>query len=362
MRIIAIFSCLCCLILTGCESIFPVPRPSTFISMWHCYGAQADSPMNKLVQEFNETEGKKYGITVTVTSISNSTAMHFPLVATATGKPGNGPMPDIFVAYPKTVLAIGPERFMDWKTHLNEEELSAYVSSFLDEGSFDDRLIILPLAKSSSCLFINSTIFDKFAEERKITYDDLRTWEGMFRVARDYYKWSGGKAFFKYDDWLHYSMVNTASFGGSLFREDKVDFTEPHFKKIWKMLAAAVAGDVCLLDGYSTTAMMTGETICGIESSASILYFKDRVTFPDNTQEPFLLRILPVPHFLEAKAIAIQRGSGLCALSNSPEKEKAIALFATWLTQPQKNIPFTISAGYFPVKKESYELFLIQIS
>ena len=344
------------LLLSGCKDSVLDPDDPVSLSFWHVYGAQADSPMNKLVREFNQTVGQKEGVVVNVTSLSNSTAMHFPLVAAAKGEPGAGLLPDIFVAYPKTVLTIGPERFADWKTLLGAETVASYVPSFVEEGSVDGRLVMLPVAKSSSALFVNSVIFDEFAAAKGISYDDLLTWEGMFRAAEAYYEWSGGKAFFKYDDWLHYSMVNLASYGEDLFTNGRINFDSPQFARIWKQLARAAAmGHVCLLDGYSTTAMMTGEAICGIESVASILYFKDRVTFPDNTHMPLRLRILPVPYFTGAEPLAIQRGSGLCVPKSSEKKEKAAAVFADWLTQEEHNLPFVMTAGYMPVKSAAYD-------
>jgi len=344
------------LLLSGCRDSVLDPDDPVPLSFWHVYGAQSDSPMNKLVHEFNQTVGQKEGVVVNVTSLSNSTAMHFPLVAAAKGEPGAGLLPDIFVAYPKTVLTIGQDRFADWKKLLGEESVASYVPSFVEEGSIDGRLVMLPVAKSSSALFVNSVIFDEFAAAKGISYDDLLTWEGMFRAAEAYYEWSGGKAFFKYDDWLHYSMVNLASHGEDLFQNGRINFDSPQFARIWKSLARAAAmGHVCLLDGYSTTAMMTGEAICGIESIASILYFKDRVTFPDNTHMPLRLRILPVPYFTGAEPLAIQRGSGLCVPKSSEKKEKAAAIFAEWLTQEEHNLPFVMTAGYMPVKSAAYD-------
>ena len=344
------------LALSGCRDSVLDPDEPVSLSFWHVYGAQADSPMNRLVEQFNSSVGRERGVVVNVTSLSNSTAMHFPLVAAAKGEPGAGLLPDIFVAYPKTVLAIGAERFMDWNKALSPETVRSYVPTFVEEGTVDGRLVMLPVAKSSSALFVNSGIFGKFAAEEGFSCDDLLTWEGMFRAAEAYYRWSGGKAFFKYDDWLHYSMVNMASFGKDLFQNGRIDFDSPQFAKLWKQLAkAAASGHVCMLGGYSTTAMMTGETICGVESIASILYFKDRGTFPDNTHMPLHLAILPVPHFAEGEPLAIQRGSGLCVPKSTEKKEKAAAVFAEWLTSEENNLPFVMAAGYMPAQSRAFE-------
>lgn len=345
--------CLCCLI---CACSSEERKEPVSLTMWHVYGSMADSPMNRLIEKFNATEGRARGIAVTVRSISNSTAIHFPLVAAARDEPGSGNLPDLFITYPKTVLCIDPEKLLDWEKNFSAAEIQDYVPSFLQEGQVNEKQLLFPVVKSTSMLFVNSTIFDAFARDTGISYADLDTWEGMFKAAAAYYTWSGGKAFFKYDDWLHYSMINTVSFGGSLFADGSVNFADKHFQNIWKKLAkAAIMGHVCLLDGYSTTAMMTGETVCGVESSASIIYFKDTVTFPDNTRQPLRLKILPVPCFRDARRVAIQRGAGMVASVSDAAKAEACALFVKWLTDPEQNVPFAVATGYLPVKKDALE-------
>ncbi len=340
---------------SGCsESSSLDPDKPVTLTFWHVFGAQADSPMNALVERFNRTLGREKGIVVSVTSISNSTDIHFALVAAARREPGAGSLPDMFVTYPKTVLAIGPERMMDWADLLPDEIIGEYVPSFVEEGKVNGRLVLLPVAKSTNALFLNATIFDGFSRDTGITYADLSTWEGMFRAAGRYYEWSGGKAFFKYDDWLYYSMLNTASLGGDIFKDGKINFRDEQFRKTWGMLAeCAAAGGVCLLDGYSTTAMMTGEALCGVESTASLLYFRDKVIFPDNTTMPLRLKILPVPGFEGGKPLAVQRGGGLGVIKSTKRKEQAAAVFGRWLTETENNLPFATSTGYLPVKESA---------
>ncbi|MDL2313606.1 extracellular solute-binding protein [Desulfovibrio sp. OttesenSCG-928-C14] len=154
-------------------------------------------------------------------------------------------------------------------------------------------------------------------------------------------------------------MINTAAFGGTFFKDGKINFEDGWFRNVWSKLAAsAVAGEVCLLGGYTTTAMMTGEALCGVESTASVLYFKDTVTFPDNTTIPLHLKILPVPLFKDGKPLAIQRGGGLGLFKSTEKKERAATVFAEWLTAVENNVPFVITTGYFPVKSQAYQNFL----
>ena len=59
--------------LSGCaEKTALDPKKPVTLTLWHVYGEQADSPMNRLVEEFNSTVGQEKGIIVTVTNVSSS--------------------------------------------------------------------------------------------------------------------------------------------------------------------------------------------------------------------------------------------------------------------------------------------------
>ncbi len=347
--------------LAGCEKPLLDPVRPVTLTFWHIYGSVADSPMNDLVDRFNRTVGREKGIIVNVTSTFTTSSIHDPLVAAARRWPGAGRLPDMFMGYPRDALAVGPEKLLDWRSRISTDKLAEYVPAFLEEGLLDGNLLILPVAKSTGVLFVNDTIFEPFSRDTGIDYTTLATWEGVFRAAEAYYRWSGGKAFIKHDDWIHYFLLNTAALGGTFLQNSRLELTDSRFQELWKMVAkAAVRGHICLMEGYATTAMLTGATLCGIESSASILYYKDCMTLPDNTQKPLRLKIRPVPNFKGAEFLAIQRGSGLVACSGDAKKEVAAAVFAEWLTETEVNIPFVVLTGYMPVKQVAYEQFFTQ--
>jgi multiple sugar transport system substrate-binding protein len=58
-----------------------------------------------------------------------------------------------------------PDTLIDFKDYFNDDELSAYIPSFLEEGEIDHRLVVFPTAKSTEIMFINKTLFDRFAED-----------------------------------------------------------------------------------------------------------------------------------------------------------------------------------------------------
>ena len=344
------------LLLGACTDSPLDPDKPVTLTMWHVYGAQARSPMNMLIGRFNQTVGKELGIIIDVTSVSSTWTMHDELVASARKDPGSEELPDLFTCYPKTLAMIGTSRVLDWKKYFSEEELKSYVPAFLEEGMVDGALYGFPFAKSTNLLYVNDTLFEPFSKETGISYADLATLEGIFRAAARYHEWSGGKSFFMYDDWIHYAMLNSEALGEPFFEEGHIRWDNPALLKAWRPLArAAASGQLWLNPGYNSTVMMMGEVVCGVGSSAAILYFNDTLTLRDNTTLPLKLTILPDPRFEGAKRLDIQRGSALYARASTPKKEYAAAVFCKWLTSPEINLSLTLQGGYMPVHKEAFQ-------
>ena len=186
----------------------PSNQPTT-ITIWHVYGGQTDSPLNDLIDVFNNTVGVEEGIRVEVAMVSDNKNIHNGIIAAAAGEPGSPKLPDMFVSYPKTVLALPDQSILvDYRDYFTEDELAAFVPAFLEDGEVDGHLVCLPVAKSTELLFVNKTDFDRFSAATGVTLDSLRTWEGLFDACCVYEEWtdsltpdieSDGKAFLAHD-------------------------------------------------------------------------------------------------------------------------------------------------------------------
>ena len=238
------------------------------LTLWHVYGGEVSSPMNTLVEEFNRTVGQAQGVRVRVDSVSNTNSIHESVLAAAYKEPGAPALPDLFVSYPKTVLALPDESILvDYRDYFTEEDLAGYLPEFLAEGTVHDRLVILPLAKSTEILFVNKTAFDRFAAETGASLDELATWEGLYAVAEQYADWSGGKCFFAHDYHFNYFQVGVESLGERFFDEDGLAFG-PKFAYAWAPYArAALTGGLWLGSGYATEPLRTGDVIAAVASS-----------------------------------------------------------------------------------------------
>lgn len=364
-RNIIIFLIAVLLFCTGCSNTVTKEEVPTTITVWHVYGGQTDSPLNDLIDQFNQTVGKQKQINVQVTSASNTNTIHELVLAAANEEPGAPELPDLFISYPKTVLALPDDSILvDYKDYFSEEELSDFIPAFIEEGTIDDHLVIFPVAKSTEIMFINQTIFDRFSQETGISMEDLDTWEGLYKAAETYAEWSDAqtpdipgdaKAMFVHDYYFNYFQVGVESLGEDFFQGDKLAFG-PVFQTVWEPLAqAAFKGGVWLKGGYATESIRTGESIVSVASSASILYYGDVVTYSDNTSEDITIVSRPCPVFENGEKLVMQRGAGFCTVRSTPEREQAAVTFLKWLTEPEHNVEFVTRTGYMPVTKSAFE-------
>lgn len=344
--------------LTGCSQKSKLdPDDPVTLKMWHVYGSQTESPLNDSINEFNRTVGKEKGIIINVVSVSSSSAIDESLAAAAKDTPGAPELPDLFTAYPRVAEIVGYDNLLNWNDYFTEQELNAFVYEFLEEGYFEDALLMLPIAKSTELLFLDKTLFDKFGAATGVTTESLSTFEELFSACEKFHDWSDGRDMFQINDFYHYSLTGMAAFDEKFIIDGNLNLESDTFEKVWVPMAhAGIYGGLCLGDGYASDRWKTGEIVCNIGSTAGVLYLRDYVTYSDNTTEDIETAILAYPCFENGKATVVHRGCGLFALKNEDErKNEAAAVFAKWLTKKENNLGFVTKAGYLPVTNVAFD-------
>ena len=368
MKKIAILLCFVILMtcFSGCgqNSTALSPENPVTLTMWHVYGSQTKSPLNDVINEFNQTVGKEKGITINVESVTSSSAIDKALSASANGEPGADTMPDLFTAYPRVVELIGKDRLLSWDDYFSEKELSYFHKDFLSEGYFEEDLLMLPVAKSTEAFYLNKTLFDRFSTDTGVTVNDLNTFDGVFDAARKYYDLSNGQNFMQINDYYNYAYVGMKANGSELVRNGRLRLDDDAFRTIWVPLAeTAIYGGICLEEGYAAARWKTVEIIANTGSTADVLYQPNEVIYSDNTTEAIESIALPYPTFTENTAGVIYRGGGLFAVKNSDErKNQAAYIFAKWLTEKDHNLDFVTNAGYLPVTTEAFDALFDDLS
>ena len=346
--------------LSGCgeKTLLDKNDPVT-LSFWHVYGEQSGSPMDLLVQEFNRTVGQEKGVRVQVTNLSSASQIGGFLRQALDGSRDVQTMPDIFTCHISDALELGEDNLIDWNSRFTQEELSDFVPGFLSDGMTEDgSLILFPVSKSTQLLMCNGSGFTRFSAAADVSYEDLSTWEGFYTAAGKFYDWSGGGAFCALDYPIRAVELNALEHGsGNFYTADGwYDTDNAVLKESWLQFARSLAqGHIVVSDLYSNTQVMTGDVLCGLGSSAAILYYNDTVTYRDGTQEPMDLRVLPMPKLAGSDALMTQAGVGLCAYKTTEQKTEAAALFVRWLTESERNLDFVAQTGYMPVRNGAFD-------
>ena len=354
---------LTCLLLLGClsgcgnDTPLNAKEPVT-LTMWHNYGGDMQQAMDYLIDQFNSTLGKEQGIVIDVTAISSSSELNKSLAMIVNGDPGAPDMPDIFTGYPKLAIQFWEKGLLaDLDNYFTADELSAYVDAFVDEGRLSDSgLYVFPIAKSTEVLYVNQTLFDRFAAETGASADMLSTFEGIAELSKMYYEWSVGKQFYAADSWFNFAEVGMAQLCDSIFEGEALSLDGDNFAHIFETVyTPAVEGGIAIYDGYSSDLSKTGDLVCSTGSSAGILFYGDTITYTDGTVENVEYSILPYPVFENGTKAAIQRGGGLMVAKSDEQKEYAAGVFIKWLTASEQNMSFVANTGYLPVTKEAFE-------
>ena len=345
--------------LSGCGSTSPLnPKEPVTLTMWHNYGGDMQQAMDYLIDQFNSTVGKEQGIVIDVTAISSSSELDKSLTMIVNGDPGAPDMPDIFTGYPKLAILFQEKGLLaNLDNYFTEDELSAYVEAFVEEGRLSDGgLYVFPIAKSTEVLYVNQTLFDRFAAATGVSADMLSTFEGIAELSEMYYEWSGGKQFYAADSWFNFAEVGMAQLGDSIFDGEALSLDGDNFTHIFETVyAPAVEGGIAIYDGYSSDLSKTGDLVCSTGSSAGILFYGDTITYADGTVESVEYSILPYPVFENGTKTALQRGGGLMVAKSEEKKEYAAGVFIKWLTAPEQNMSFVANTGYLPVTRQAFE-------
>ncbi len=354
-------------LLSGCTSIkmFNHKEPIT-LTMWHNFGGEMQTTMDYLIDEFNNTVGKDNDIFLTVTSVSSSASIQEKLNMIVSGDPGAPEMPDIATCYPQTAISLAEKKIITpLDEYFSKSEISLYLPRFIEEGKlYDGKLYVFPFAKSTEVLFLNQTIFDRFSKATGISVQSLSTFEGISKASMEYYQWTDeqtpdisndGKNFFKADSIFNLVQVGMKQLGDSLIKNESLKTDSPKYKRIYNCIyEPAIKGGYAIYNGYSSDLSKTGEIVCSTGSTAGILFYGSKITYPDNTTEEVDYTVLPFPVFKEGNKIAVQRGGGMVVASSTPEKEKAASIFLKWFTSTEQNLNFVASTGYLPVTNEAF--------
>lgn len=340
------------------------------IRLWHYYNGIQQKVFDQLVQEFNSTAGAEKGILVEANSYGSVNGLNQKVLDAIYERVGAEEVPDIFAAYADTAYEINQlGKVADVSQYLTEEEQGAYITSYLDEGRFEDEsgFKIFPIAKSTEVLTLNKTEWNVFALATGAKPADLATWEGIVRLAEKYYHWTDartpqiredGKAFFGRDAFANYIIVGSQQLGAELFEvtDGKVQLNvdEAVMRRLWdNYYDPYINGYFNAFGKFRSDDVRTGDLVACVGATSGATFFPTEVTREDGSTYPIEVAVYPLPNFEGSAPIAVQQGAGMVVTKSDSRKEKAAAEFLKWFTRPEQNSRFAMSSGYLPVTYEA---------
>ncbi|SBW01140.1 putative lipoprotein [uncultured Eubacteriales bacterium] len=336
------------------------------ITLWHYYNGAQQKVFNEMVQEFNSTVGAEQGILVEAQSYGTVNDLSSKVLDAVYEKVGAEEVPDVFASYADTAYEINSlGKVADLAQYLTEEEQSAYVTAYLDEGRFEDDggFKIFPIAKSTEVLTVNKTEWDAFAAATGAGESAFATWEGIAALAGQYYLWTDGltpgvaedgKAFFGRDAFANYILVGSEQLGAGLFRvsggKAELSVDETAMRRLWDCYYIPyINGYFSAFGKFRSDDVRTGDLAACVGATSGATYFPTEVTRADGSTYPIEVAVYPLPNFEGTEPMAVQQGAGMVVSKSTPEREKAAVAFLKWFTQPEQNSRFAMSSGYLPV-------------
>lgn len=366
------------LLLPGCSRLGnKEPALPVTLTLWNYYIGEQKKAFDALVEEFNLTVGQESGVVVEANSKADVTELSKKLSDAANGEPGAEPLPDIFFAYADVAYALAKrDLLVDYRDYVDKKLLQEYVPGFLREGELleDDRLFILPAAKSTEVVIVNRTYFDEFCEKIAATpgyeapsIDDFQTWEGILRAGETYYNWTAlhepdsqgnGRALFGIDSLSNYLFSSHRQLGFDMLQQVEgkgvARFDTGVFDRVWRTYYdSTVKGYFASFGRFRSDDMKTGDILAYLGATTSSAYLGNEVIDAGGHSVPVEYSVLPMPVFEGGRPVAVQQGAGMAMTRSTKEKEKAGARFVTWFSEPERNQIFAVQSGYLPVRTEA---------
>ena len=361
-------------ILAGCgakkeqESILDPSKPVS-LTVWHYYNGAQQAAFDALVADFNATVGAERGIYVEGYTQGSVSDLEKAVTAAAAGEVGAQELPDIFSSYADTAYSVQKDgKLANLTEYFTQEELDAYVPSYLTDGDFhgDGSLYLFPVAKSTEVTMVNTTDFAPFSEATGVKLEDLTTFEGITEAAKKYYEWTDaqtpdipddGKALYGRDSMSNYFVIGMMQQGTELFsvKDGKVTIQadKDKIRKLWdNYYVPYVNGWFASLGKFRSDDVKTGDILAYTGSSSSATYFPDQVLL-ENDSYTIDYAVLPAPQMTGGQHYNVQQGAGMAVTKSDKQHEYAACEFLKWFTAPENSLRFVCESAYLPVRKDA---------
>lgn len=344
------------------------PKNPISVTLWHYYVGANKTALENEVDQFNKSEGSEKGVVVNAVAKGSVAELEKAVTDSAKGVINSEPMPDLFSSYPDKGFEIDQlDKLCDLNDYFSKDEQELYVEEFLNDGKFHgERLLSIPIVKSTELLYVNKTAWNEFAAATGLNEKKLATWEGVYEAARAYYQWTDaqtpetpwdGKSFMGVDSVANFVIIGNKQLGVEVIdgKDQKAVLNHADLRKIFDLYYGGMSlGYFNAVGKFRSDDIKAGDLIAYVGSSSGAAYFPAWIE-KNNTQAPIDFLALSYPVFNGGTPTAIQQGAGMSVAKSTPEKQEGAALFLKWFTSEEQNIPFAMTTGYLPVEIAAYK-------
>lgn len=344
------------------------PKNPVSITLWHYYVGDNKIALEKAVDQFNKSVGSEQGVVVSAVAKGSIAELEKSVTDSAKGIINAEPMPDLFSSYPDKGLEIDQlGKICDLNEYISEEDKKLYVEEFLNDGKYDgERLLSIPIVKSTELLYVNSTAWNEFAAASGFNEKTLATWEGVYEAARGYYQWTDaqtpktswdGKSFMGIDSVGNFVIIGNKQLGVEVIdgKNEKAVLNHDDLRQLFDFYYGGMSlGYLNAVGKFCSDDIKAGDLVAYVGSSSGAAYFPTWIE-KNNTQSPIDFLALAYPVFNEGSPTAIQQGAGMSVAKSTPSKQEGAALFLKWFTTEEQNISFAMTTGYLPVQAGAYK-------
>ena len=331
------------------------PKERTVIRFWHTYTGERASAFQKLVYEYNRTEGNARGVEVVA---------YYKATLEQLSKALNSgeeiDLPNMIeVTDESAYLAYLNSRIVSAEQYLTKEELSEYVPGFLNKGRFtvDGDTYIFPLQASLDVMYLNESMLAEFkAACPDFDETQLQTWKGVYEVAQRYYAWSG-KSFLAIDNLSDYIMTvadqNTAPIVQKWNKGVRIVLNQEVLREIWDFYySGTLRGYISSSESSVNYQMETGQVACYLAATSDAKWVPLTYRNQADVNRPVSLSVRQYPSASSIKVGIPSSIRGVAVVDVDPFVNQEAYHFLHWIARNEHVYKMTAANTDLPVHKD----------
>ncbi len=351
-KLIIIVSIVLTILLVSCGKSETTPNRTTLL-FWHSMGGPLGSSLNRLIQEFNDSQKE---IKVEGVSVGNYTALTQKL--TASIQAGNQPdLAQLYenstVDYIKSGVLVPVEDFIQKDPQLQEDIHNDFFPVFISSNTYEGKIWTFPFNKSVRVLYYNKDMFLRFGFDPQHTPE---TWSEFI----EYSKVICAERDEQGNPLIYITNINSSATqlvnlilqaGGEIYDGENAKFNGKEGIEALKYLRGLVVDSnvAYLSEGYEGQNDFLASKVAMYEGSSVSMAF-----MASENKLKFNVGIAPIPSFRTKKNVI--SGTNIAIFKSNSKKEEAAWKFIKWLTDKEQTAQWSYDTYYMPLRKSALQV------